>query len=163
VFPPSLGEIQPLSSGGPARLRTLPQLRTSAPATVSAAEVASLRPSKKYKVLGLLGLAAVAAGVAFIVVGEPVSGSRGAERPAPSGIAAKAAQATATPTPGVSSVIDLDALSPGAPPSATNSALPRVPRAATAWRHTTGTAPSLTAKPTATPRKHDSEEPDVGY
>ena len=167
VFPPSMGELAPMSSGGPARMRTLPEQRTSAPATITAATLESLRPTKSYKLLGVLGLVTLATGAGFYLLNNlsPTfrdGGVRAKQEPVHTPAVAPANQGQAN------AVIDLDAISPGATPDPSPGAALGVPHAAAP----TAPAPVSNArragawppaKPGPTPRKRDAEEPDVGY
>jgi serine/threonine-protein kinase len=164
VFPPSLAELPVASSGAP-RTLTSPKLgrttrQAAITAEVTAAEMASLRPARKYQLLGLAAAVVLAGGSAFLLFqAHSADPARALTSPAPAATLANGSK----PTP----VIDLDALSPSVAPggqasaSATASGAARSQRTGTALPHRTPAAPAA-AKPGAAPRKHD-DELDVGY
>lgn len=144
--------------------------RTSAPATLTIEEVESLRPKKKYKLVGVLALLATAGAGAFLLgqarspeaLGEHAAGTAPA--------AARPLQQTeAAPGAKPGRVIDLDALSPtvapgGAPiPGSTASAASRTQHAGTSTAARRPPPPTFGPRPSATPRRHEGDEPDVGY
>ncbi len=178
VFPPSLGDPPAPSSGGPGRplirvttgrTKLAADLRTSSPTTISNEELATLRPTRKYQIGGVLALLAAAAVAAFLFVqnhSAPVS--------APAAVTAqpaRPAQAPAAPGAKSGTVIDLDALSPAVAPgaAAVSSAKPagsvtapaRTQRAASGLRRAPA-AGAAASRAGAAPRKHD-DEVDVGY
>ncbi|MEI9938384.1 MAG: serine/threonine-protein kinase [Pseudomonadota bacterium] len=178
VFPPSLGDMPAPSSGGPGRTFTrgamtgramkAPELRTSSPATISNQELETLRPTGKYKVVGVLALIAAAAVGAFLFMqnrAASVLAAPAAASPAPDARHAQSAAATGA-KPGT--VIDLDALAPSVAPgaaaasgtAANSAASARVPRAGNGLRRAPPAAAAV--RPGAAPRKHD-DEVDVGY
>ncbi|HEY5376568.1 MAG TPA: serine/threonine-protein kinase, partial [Polyangiaceae bacterium] len=135
VYPPSMGEVPVPSSGAPLRettsLRsstparqpssakaTLPRTRISAPAQVTDEELAALRPTKKYKLMGLIALVAVAACGSFLalrahpeLLGSAPGGAQGAQRPQSTSAELGAATPKAEAKAGsVAAPIDLDAL-----------------------------------------------------
>ena len=174
VFPPSNGELVP-ASGVAGRSSTrgamtgrglkAPEARTSSPATISNEELATLRPTAKYKVGAVLALIAAAAVGAFVFIQNHALLGLGAPvAPSP----AAAARGTQAAAPGAKSgaVIDLDALTPSVAPgaaaasgAATGSA--RTQRATGSVRRAPP-PPVAAARPTAAPRRHD-DELDVGY
>ena len=193
VFPPSLGEMPAQSSGRPpgramtgqaramtgqnrrltsrARVASAPELRTSAPATLTAAEIESLRPNNKYKLIGLVAVMVLAATAAFLVIQSRSGGSSGG--PAAANPAEHAQPGVAgLSAPGIKAgpVIDLDALTPAVTPSgaASGSASGPSTNASTHGQRSGASgaprrlAPPPPAKPGAAPRKHD-DEMDVGY
>jgi eukaryotic-like serine/threonine-protein kinase len=186
VFPPSLGDIPVPSSNPGGRMTspgvvslaapsarataTLPQAQLSAPGVVTAEEMASLRPGKKYKLAGVVALLAVAA-AAFAVVHV-----RDLEASGPAAVAAPASK-TAQPSTtafgasvprgevkagSVASPIDLDALAVE-PTSATSSASAHAPHPSNfAQPRRAPAAPA--AKSAGAAHKHSGEdELDVGY
>ncbi|HEY3666654.1 MAG TPA: serine/threonine-protein kinase [Polyangiaceae bacterium] len=188
VYPPSMGEMPVPSSGSPNRTTlatrsstpsratrsaklTLPEAQISAPAEITAEEVASLRPNKKYKVLGLVALVAIAAAGAFVAVRvrpDLLASSPGATQAAHGAQSLAFGAAVAKTEAKVGSVaapIDLDALpiEPSAPgtPSAAASHAPH-PGGPTAQRRTQP-VPAL-SKSGVAPHKHaGDDELDVGY
>ena len=144
---------------------TKSEVRTSSPSTLSNEDVPTIRPGRKYKVAGVLGLIAAAAVGALLFVqhrGINLLGGQSAVTPAPD---ARGAQATGAPTAKVGAVIDLDALTPAVVPGASASG---AASAASRSQRTGGSvrrAPPAAAAPIrqgAAPRKHD-DEVDVGY
>jgi eukaryotic-like serine/threonine-protein kinase len=165
VFPPSLTDMPAVSSAAP-RTHTSPKLRPGTPppvsvAEVSAAEMATLRPSNKYKFAGLAALVVLAAAAAALLFQ-----SHSADVTHVSAAKADSAPATRKAAP----EIDLDALSPAVAPGALASASSAASAAGSAAhsQHAGGAtlrrapSPPVTTKPGVTPRKHD-EELDVGY
>jgi len=181
VFPPSLGEVPVPSSGVTGRTtrgavtrgvmtgRALPapEVRTSSPATISDEELSALRPTKNYKLAGLLALICAAAVGAFLFVQSRSTSTLGgpaAASPVPPTLQAQPPAAVAAKT---GTVIDLDALMPAATPlAATASGTSSAASSARTQHGLTGVrrAPSVPAlpRPSATPHKHD-DEVDVGY
>lgn len=155
-----------ISRGTPSRRMTAAEPRTSAPATLEldeAAELESLRPSKKYKVLGLVAILVAAAAGAFFVLQSraTIAGPGGAAAASP--VPASTAQLNAaTPSVKPTQVLDLDDLpvAPGSPGAATAASAGAHPRQSASPRRAPNTP---AAKGTAAPRKHDGDEPDVGY
>ncbi len=190
VFPPSLGEVNvPSSNPGramtgaerrmtsgaarratnAARTQNVPELRTSAPATITQDEVDSLRPKKTYKLIGALALLVMAGTAAFLFVQSRNADATGAAV-TPNVAAAQPARANAAAVgTKLGAVIDLDALAPAAPGSAVSGAAPQASASAHGQKPTpsygaTRRVPVIApvAKPGAAPRKHD-DDPDVGY
>jgi hypothetical protein len=190
VYPPSMGEVPVPSSGSPGRTTlatrsstpsrvtraaklTLPEAQISAPAEITAEEVASLRPNKKYKVVGLVALVAMAAAGAFIaararpdLLGGSPDATQAAHGAQSTSLAFGAAVAkTEAKVGSVAAPIDLDALpiEPSAPgtPSAAASHAPH-PSGPTAQRRAQPVP--MPAKSGAAPHKHaGDDELDVGY
>ncbi|MEO7036252.1 MAG: protein kinase [Polyangiaceae bacterium] len=202
VYPPSMGELPTPSSGAPARVSTsarvsasarssarlsaagrrattptsvpLPEVHASAsaPATITRDELESLRPSKKYKVAGLLALVAIAIAGSFValrahpdLLGGAALAAHGAE---PTSAALGAALPKGEPKVGsTASPIDLDDLpvEHGAPRSAQSAAAGAQRPAASGLSHRA--AAPMGMRPAAaagTPRKHSGDdELDVGY
>ena len=172
VFPPSNAEMQVPASGrtltrGAMTGRALKahDVRTSSPATLSAEEIATLRPGKKYKIGGVLALLAAAAVGAFLFVQQRESVLGGPVAAVPETHAARAA---ATPGAKSGSVIDLDALPPTVAPgtaaaaSGTASAAARSQRSGTGVRRAPVAAATAAVRPSTAPHRHD-DEVDVGY
>jgi serine/threonine-protein kinase len=191
VYPPSMGDMPAPSSGVPRVTGSLPGVSSAAPRrptsaaarratnagapalaapqTSTAADLESMRPAKKYRVVGLLALVAVAAVGGFFFLQARNSSSStptastvlpGAQPPAPPQATVHAAKAT--------EVLDLDALPPTVAPGARapstaagSSASAHAPRAAAPARRVVAPSPAA-AKAGAAPRKHD-DELDVGY
>ena len=184
VFPPSLGEVNVVSSA-PARAMTgagrsltranprstragrstkVPVVQPSA-ATLSEPELEPVRPSKTYKVLGLLAVLVLAGTAAFLVIQSRNADANGAAAAAAARAAPGAAPAALGAKP--SAVIDLDALTPASPAStASTTGTAAGSAAAHGQRPAAGSArrlaPPPAPKPGAPPRKHD-DDPDVGY
>jgi serine/threonine protein kinase len=186
VYPPSMGDI-PVPSSGPA-LRsttsarsstparrtssakaTMPQVRISTPAQITADELESLRPTKKYKLMGLVALVAVTAGGSFLalrarpdLLGSPASATQGAHSPLSTSAAFGAAvPKTEVKVGSVAAPIDLDALPVEPTPSAASSHAQHPGNVATSHR---AAAPPTTAKGALGPHKHaGDDELDVGY
>ena len=172
VFPPSIGEMVP-ASGVAGRMtrgamtgRALkaPDVRTSAPATISTVELELAQPKRSYKVVGIVALLAAVAAGAFVFIqnrAASVAGAPVAASPAPDSRGAQAA----APGTRAAAVIDLDALSPSVAPGAaaasgTASASARSQRSGNSVRR--APAAPAPARSGAAPRKHD-DEVDVGY
>ena len=170
VFPPSNGEMAASASGRTMTRGAMtgrgwkgPDVRTSSPATLSNEHLETLRPSKKYKVVGVLAFIAAAAVAGLLFVqhrSEIALGAPLAPAPAPraQGVNAVRAQASA--------VIDLDGLTPTAAPgraaaSGTASASARSQRTGPSLRRA-APIPAAAVKPSAPVHKHD-DEVDVGY
>jgi serine/threonine-protein kinase len=186
VFPPSLGEIPVPSSVPGGRMTapglvkfsvtsakasaTMPQVQVSAPGVVTAEEMASLRPPKKYKMLGLVAVIAVAAAAAFAVV--HTRDSEASASAAASAAANKNTSSTATAfgaavpkgeskAGSVASPIDLDAL-PTEATSAPSTASAHAPRPTSYVQpHRVVAAPA--AKGAGPAHKRADDELDVGY
>jgi eukaryotic-like serine/threonine-protein kinase len=189
VYPPSMGDI-PVPSSGPGRTTTslrsstparrtasakatLPQVALSNPGITTAAEMASLRPTKKYKLMGLIALVAVAAcGSLLALRAHPdlLGGSPSATQAAHSPDSRAAGFGAAVPKTeakagSVAAPIDLDALSPEASPpgtpAAASSHAQHPSNSATSHR---AIAPAAINRGAGAPRKHASDdELDVGY
>ena len=185
VFPPSIGDVNVNSSAAPARAMTgagraltrangrttnLSKAQPSAPASISEVEVEAPRPSKTYKVIGLLAVLVMAATAAFLIIQARTADANGAA----AGVAAQAAHAApATPTPGspgakAAPVIDLDALTPApgtsaaaAKAAASAAAHGQRPASNPAAQRRVG-APATAGKPGAPGHRRD-DDPDVGY
>ena len=193
VFPPSMGDV-PLSASGAASVTGVssaaPRRATSAGArratsraartggasasarqagaTTTAAELESMRPAKKYRVVGLFALIAVAAAGGFFALQ-----TRNASSSTPGDSAA--AQVAPTPQAVVhaakpTAVLDLDTFSPTVAPG---SAAPGTAAGSSASAHVAhpgslqprralAPPPAVAGKAGAPPRKHD-DEVDVGY
>jgi serine/threonine protein kinase len=184
VFPPSMGDVPVPSSGAPARVltptpTTLREERESAPATITKEELESLRPTRKYKVAGLIAVVVVAAAASFLVVRSRSADLLGGSAAAAQAQNAGASQGTAAafgtslpkPTVKIGSVaapIDLDAL-PFEAPSAANSAPSASARAGRQTasgvsRRAAAPAAAARAATSTAPHKHTGEDdPDVGY
>jgi eukaryotic-like serine/threonine-protein kinase len=183
VFPPSMGEVN-VASSAPARAMTgagrsltrassrtakAPEVQISEPATVTRAEIESLRPTKTYKAIGLIAVLVMAATAAFLVIQSRTPDANGTATPSPAQHAPASLAGAKSGT-----VIDLDALtpavSPGGPATASAQASAAATSASTHGQHSAPSqgvqrrmvAPAAPAKPGAAPRKHD-DDPDVGY
>ncbi len=172
VFPPSLGDM-PAPSSVPGRALTrgamtgrgtkAAHVGTSSGATISREEIATLRPTSKYKIGGVLALIAAVAVGAFLFLQNRVTNVLGAPLLASPAQDARAASAAA-PGAKPSVVIDLDALAPSVAPgpaaaSGTAAASVRTQRSGGGMRRAPAAA---VVRPGAAPRKHD-DELDVGY
>ncbi len=200
-YPPSMGDMATPSSGAPARVSTparvsasarssarlsaagraavnasatLPEVSASAPAapSITREELESLRPTKKYKVAGLLALVAVAAAGSFMALrartdlgsAPPASTALGAQ---PTSAAFGAAVPKTEPKAGsVASPIDLDDL-PAAPSVAGSAQAAASAHAqhpsGLGQPHRVGVPMGIKAVPGA-PHKHaGDDELDVGY
>ena len=179
VFPPSMGDMSVSSSRVPIRAQTssgkatlTAALRTSAPATTTAADLESLRPSKKYKVIGALAIITMAATGVFLLLQSRSAAVASGAAATPLTQTTHAAQPSPTAGPKASAVIDLDALVPtpalsaGTTSAASASASAHSQHAAgpsVAARRSAVPAPvPASTKPGAASRKHD-DEMDVGY
>jgi len=173
VYPPSNGE-QAVPASGPQRTLTRGAmtgrgLRTSAQRTGAAIvhheELETIRPSKKYKVAGVLALIAATAVAAFLFAQHRTGNMLGAPVAAAPAKEAHGAQA-AVPGAKPGTVIDLDALTPavvpgGAAASGTASAARSQQRSTSGLRRPPPT-PIAPVKPGVAPRK-PVDEVDVGY
>jgi serine/threonine-protein kinase len=185
VYPPSMGELPAPSSG--AALRSTTSLRSSTPArrtssakatapqariSAPSEELESLRPTKKYKLVGLVGLVAVAVCGSLLALRahpELLGGSPGAAQAARGPQSTSAELAAAVPKAAkvgsVGAPIDLDALplEPGSSsaPAAASTHAQHPSNVATARR---AIAPPVASKGAAPPHKHaGDDELDVGY
>jgi eukaryotic-like serine/threonine-protein kinase len=175
VYPPSNGEIPAPASGVSGRRLTRGALtgrglktsdvRTSSPATINSEDVATLRPTKSYKLAGVLAFIAAAATGAFLFVQYRAANILGTPAAANAAPISRAAPAPAAPSPKAGPVIDLDALTPSVTPTAA-AASGTASSSATRSQRTGGSlrrAPAAaTVRPGTAPRKHD-DELDVGY
>jgi serine/threonine-protein kinase len=171
VYPPS-AEAPPSSGVSGRRLtrggmtgRALKahDIRTSAPATLSNDEIPTIRPTRKYKVGGVLALIAAAAVSAFLFLQSRAVIVFGAPATISAAQPARGAQPSVVPGAKPGTVIDLDALSPAATATASvaASSSARSQRASGTVRHVQP-ATAAPYKPSAAVRKHD-DEVDVGY
>jgi serine/threonine protein kinase len=187
VYPPSMGDMPVPSSGSPGRsttsLRsstparrtatakaTMPQALISTPAQVTAEELESLRPTKKYKLAGLVALIAVAACGSFLalrahpdLLGASPSAAQAAHGTQSTSAAFGAAVPRVEVKPGsVAAPIDLDALP--IEPSSSSAAASHAQHPSNAAAQHRAIAPPVVAKGAAAPHKHaGDDELDVGY
>jgi eukaryotic-like serine/threonine-protein kinase len=185
VFPPSLGEMQLLTSTQPVSgvmplqslkvsAISLPDLRTSAPATVNLEEeLAGLRPGKKYKRLGWVALAALVAGISYFGLQARTAGvpekSAAAALPSPAGVAAvtttgapTATLQAALPSPAVQTRVTVAGSSASA--TASSDAIPTIPLSALHALPAQHRPPAAPAKSAVAPHhRADGDEIDVGY
>ncbi|HYQ02911.1 MAG TPA: serine/threonine-protein kinase [Polyangiaceae bacterium] len=169
VYPPSNGEqAVPASGHRMTGAMTGRGLRTSArrtgQAVVNNEELETIRPSKKYKVAGVLALIAATAVGAFLFAQHRAGNVLGTTVAAAPANPANGAQAAPTAKPGT--VIDLDALTPavvpgGAAASGAASATRSQQRSGTSLRRAPS-APIAPLRPGVAPRKQ-VDEVDVGY
>jgi serine/threonine protein kinase len=188
VFPPSMGDVAVPSSGSPRRTTTslrsstparqtssakatMPQAPLSTPLQITAEEVASLRPTKKYKLAGLIALVAVAAcGSFFALRAHPdlLDGSPDATQAAHTPQSTSAAFGAAVPRAeakvgSVAAPIDLDAL-PIEPSASGTPAASHAQHSSNFAASHRAIAPAVVAKGAAAPHKHaGDDELDVGY
>jgi len=188
VFPPSLGDMN-VSSSAPARAMTSAgrnptrasartakavEVQASAPAALTPAEIASLRPNKTYKVVGLLAVLVMAATGAFLLIQSRGGAANGTDL-ANTTPGARGTPGNPTLTGSKSgTVIDLDALTPAVSPGvAASASAPGSTAAGSASARSQHSAPNQgparrlmpappPPKPGAAPRKRD-DDPDVGY
>ena len=152
----------------------MPQAPLVAPGLITTAEMESLRPTKKYKVAGLVALVAVAAYGSLLalrahpdLLGRSSSAAQAAHGPQSASAASGAALAkTEAKVGSVAVPIDLDALplepSPSGAPAAASSHARSIP-ATLAMSHR-AIAPAVVVKGAAGSRKHAADdELDVGY
>jgi eukaryotic-like serine/threonine-protein kinase len=178
VYPPSNGDAPAPVSGVAGRRMTRgamtgralksSDVRTSSPATLNNEEIATLRPSKSYKVAGVLALIAAAGAIgAFLFVQYRSGNILGAPQAANTAQEASVTKAAGTPATKSAAVIDLDALAPAATPNAAAASGTAAPASTRSQRTGSGLrrAPPAAAaqvRSNAAPRKPD-DELDVGY
>jgi serine/threonine-protein kinase len=185
VFPPSMGEMPMLTSTQPVSgvmqssarqsptAASIPQMRVATPATITAEELAELRPTKNYKLLGIVAFAALVGGGAYFVVQGRSVDAAGKSAAAPS---AAVTLAAATPAPTSPSALPKAEARSAAPASAPTSppvsveSLPSVgstqlqPNLHPVPHRAAAPAPAA-AKSASAPHHHstDGDDPDVGY
>jgi eukaryotic-like serine/threonine-protein kinase len=182
VYPPSMGELPVLTSTQPVSgvvtvasqkisAGALPELRTSAPATLDtlgSGEFQELRPTKKYKRVAFVALAALAAVGSYLVLQ-----ARASDAPSKSALSAPATQpqvAAAPPSPAATQALPIVTAQGTAAAAAASAATNAALSASASAQHSApvgNTAPHrapAAAKSASAPHHHgDNDEFDVGY